>query len=184
MRLAVLALSLCLGSQAMAQPTAPACAAPEHRQFDFWIGDWEVVALKTGKLAGHNSIRRETTGCVLHENYTTPGGYQGQSLNIYDAARKVWHQTWVDNGGLLLVIEGGWRGDRMVMQGATTGADGKRTLNRISWIPNADGTVRQHWEQSKDAGKAWATAFDGLYRRLASGSGGEGKPSVQPRTVI
>ena len=34
-----------------------------------------------------------------------------------------------------------------------------------TWTPNPDGTVRQHWEISSDAGKSWTTAFDGLYRR-------------------
>jgi len=37
--------------------------------------------------------------------------------------------------------------------------------NRISWHDNSDGTVRQHWETSADAGKSWQTAFDGLYRK-------------------
>ncbi len=32
----------------------------------------------------------------------------------------------------------------------------------ITWTPNADGSVRQHWETSED-GKTWKTAFDGLY---------------------
>ena len=43
--------------------------------------------------------------------------------------------------------------------------DGQRRIERITWTPNADGTVRQHWEQSTDGGKTWTTAFDGLYRR-------------------
>ena len=34
-----------------------------------------------------------------------------------------------------------------------------------TWYDNADGTVRQHWEQSKDGGKSWTTAFDGLYKK-------------------
>jgi hypothetical protein len=32
------------------------------------------------------------------------GGYSGESLNEYDAARKVWHQTWVDSSGTLLLF--------------------------------------------------------------------------------
>jgi len=60
-----------------------------------------------GKLAGTNSIEREIGGCVLHERYETAKGYRGESFNVYDAARRVWHQTWVDNQGLLLVVEAG-----------------------------------------------------------------------------
>jgi hypothetical protein len=48
----------------------------------------------------------------------------------------------------------------MVMTDADPSAS---PLNRITWTPNPDGTVRQHWEQSTDAGATWATIFDGLY---------------------
>ena len=43
---------------------------------------------------------------------------------------------------------------------------------RITWTPNADGSVRQHWETSTDDGKTWKTSFDGLYRHPPGGSAG------------
>lgn len=140
-----------------------ACDDAAHGQFDFWLGDWEVFK-PDGTLAGTNRIGKEQGGCVVHERYATPGGYDGQSLNIYDAARRVWHQTWVDNAGTLLLLEGGLVDGKMVLEGVTTGQDGVVTRHRITWTPNADGTVRQFWE-STDATGAWGVAFDGLYRR-------------------
>jgi hypothetical protein len=142
---------------------ASACEAAEHRQFDFWLGDWNVHK-PDGKLAGVNSIVREYGGCVLHERYSTDHGYSGESLNMYDASRKVWHQTWVDSTGTLLLLEGGLRGVSMVLEGQTVGADGQITKHRITWTPNADGSVRQHWESMDDKGE-WGTAFDGKYTR-------------------
>jgi hypothetical protein len=53
----------------------------------------------------------------------------------------------------------------MVLTGETVRPGGVQQMERITWTPNADGTVRQHWEQSADGGKTWETAFDGLYRR-------------------
>jgi hypothetical protein len=76
----------------------------------------------------------------------------------------VWHQTWVDNQGTLLLLEGGMRSGSMVLEGQSTAADGQLTRHRISWTPNADGSVRQHWE-STDAKGQWSTAFDGRYTR-------------------
>ncbi len=140
-----------------------ACDASEHRQFDFWLGEWNVRT-PDGKLAGVNSIKREYDGCVLHERYSTSRGYSGESLNVYDAGRKVWHQTWVDTSGALLLLEGGMRGSSMVLEGQSTGSNGQITKHRISWTPNADGSVRQHW-QSTDAKGQWTTAFDGTYTR-------------------
>jgi hypothetical protein len=162
--LGAILLALFMAQAAPAQtPPPPACTSPEHRAFDFWIGEWNVHGPQ-GRLAGVNRIQREIGGCVLHERYDTGRGYSGESFNIYDAPRKVWHQTWVDTGGLLLVLEGGMRDGRMVLEGATTGNDGKVTRHRITWTPNADGTVRQLWE-SKAEGADWSVAFDGRYTR-------------------
>jgi hypothetical protein len=150
----------CFTSTAFA---AGACDASEHRQFDFWLGEWDVRT-PDGKVVGVNSISSEYGACVLHERYSTNRGYSGESLNVYDAARKVWHQTWVDTSGMLLLLEGGLRGKSMVLEGQTVGTDGQITKHRITWTPNADGSVRQHWESDDSKGQ-WSTAFDGTYKR-------------------
>ena len=158
--IAAVAFSLVLPSRVAA---AGACEASEHRQFDFWLGEWNVHT-PNGQLAGVNSITTEYGGCVLHERYMTSRGFSGESLNVYDPARKVWHQTWVDNSGTLLLIEGGMRGESMVLEGETTGADGQVTKHRITYTPNGKGGLRQHWESSGADGK-WTTTFDGAYSR-------------------
>jgi hypothetical protein len=155
--------SLGIPTPSPAQSPQPACTGVEHHAFDFWIGEWNVAAAN-GKLAGTNSIKREMGGCVLHERYDTGRGYSGESFNIYDAPRKVWHQTWVDSSGLLLLLEGGLRDGRMILEGQTTGTDGKVTWHRITWTPNADGSVRQFWESRVGSGE-WTVAFDGKYTR-------------------
>ena len=154
---------LVLPTLAAAQGPAAACTAAGHRAFDFWIGEWNVHGAD-GKLAGTNSIQRDFGGCVLRERYDTGRGYRGESFNIYDAPRKAWHQTWVDSSGLLLTLEGGWRDGKMVLEGQTSAAGGAVTRHRISWTPNADGSVRQLWE-SMAAGAEWTVAFDGKYTR-------------------
>ena len=157
MRTLLLVLSLAVSAGASAQP--PPCSAPEYRQFDFWIGDWRVTT-PDGKHAGDNRIEKILDGCALHENWTGASGGRGFSYNAWDKDRKVWHQTWVDKQGTLLLLDGTFSNGRMVLQGVQ-GA----TLNRITWEPRKDGTVRQVWETSADQGKTWQTAFDGLYRR-------------------
>lgn len=146
-----------------AATAAATCEDSEHRQFDFWLGEWNVHT-PDGKLAGVNTISSEHGGCVLHERYSTQGGYSGESLNLFDATRKVWHQTWVDSSGTLLLLEGGLAGGAMVLEGQTTGADGQITRHRITWTPNPDGSVRQHWESTDPEG-LWKTAFDGAYSK-------------------
>jgi hypothetical protein len=164
MRIFALLVLLTLGAPVTAQapPKAPPCSSPEHRQFDFWIGEWRVTT-PDGKHAGDNRIERVLDGCALHESWEGAGGGRGFSYNAYDAQRKVWHQTWVDRQGNLLLLEGGLVDGAMVLSGAQGAA-----LNRITWTPNRDGSVRQHWQVSTDEGKSWQTAFDGLYRRKST----------------
>jgi hypothetical protein len=140
-----------------------ACDSPEHRAFDFWLGDWDVKT-PDGKVAGTNSITKHYNDCVLREQYNTPNGFSGESFNTYDVGRKVWHQTWVDNANSLLLLEGGIRDGNMVLEGETTGAEAKITKHRITFTPNEDGSVRQFW-QSTNAKGEWKTAFDGIYTR-------------------
>lgn len=139
------------------------CSSSEYRQFDFWLGQWEILDADN-KVVANSSIEKRQRGCVIHENYSTVTGYTGESLNIFDASRGVWHQTWMDLAGALLLIEGGLEDGKMVMGNEETDEDGVMTRQRITWTPLADGTVRQHW-QVKVGDADWTDAFDGIYRR-------------------
>lgn len=149
-----------LNSPAQTPPPAP---PPESRQFDFWLGEWEVTN-PAGKLTGTNKIESIAAGAGLLENWTGATGFTGRSLNAWNAARKQWQQYWVGSDGGVLELVGGIVEGRMVLS-AEREVRGQRRFERITWTPHADGTVRQHWEQSTDGGKTWTTAFDGLYRK-------------------
>ncbi|HST01619.1 MAG TPA: hypothetical protein VLJ84_08160 [Usitatibacter sp.] len=154
-------LGLSLG--AVAQNAPAPCSAPESRQFDFWIGDWDVY-VPSGKRAGTNHIER-MYGCMLHESWKS-ASVEGQSFNGFDTTRGLWHQTWIDSSGSVLVIEGGMHEGSMSMSDRNlAGKKDVQQVNEITWTPNADGSVRQHWRVSADGGKTWTTSFDGKYVR-------------------
>jgi hypothetical protein len=146
------------GQQAQQSP----CADEAHHQFDFWIGTWEVTNTQE-QVVGTNRISSILGGCVLLEEWQSKGPYSGKSLNIYDAANDKWHQTWVDNGGLLLELDGRLEKGNMVMKGHRPGQDGAEVLHRITWEPLEDGDVQQTWDTSADEGQTWTTQFDGRY---------------------
>lgn len=156
--------AIAVAGDAPPPPPPKACAAAEFRQFDFWLGDWKVTDPK-GNLAGTNLVTLEFDGCVLQEHWKGSKGGTGSSFNVYDGAAKRWHQTWVDNGGTLLSLNGGLVEGRMVLEGQRQGPKGEPVVNRISWEKLADGRVRQLWTISSDAGKTWSTAFDGVYAK-------------------
>jgi hypothetical protein len=161
-----LCLLLLLAAGLSAQP-APPPLPPEARQFDFWLGDWEVFA-PNGQKAGDNRIESMAGGWGLLENWTGVSGYTGKSLNTWFPDKRQWQQFWIGVGGALELSGGLNAKGEMVLGGRTTAIDGKETLQRITWTPHPDGTVRQHWEQSADGGTTWTTAFDGIYRRKAN----------------
>lgn len=153
------------GAQETGGSQAPRrCSAPEHRQFDFWVGDWDVTNA-AGKPAGHNRIEPILRGCALRETWTGAGGSHGTSYNAWDRQRRRWHQTWMDDGGLVLRLEGGFSDGKMVLSGETLDSSGTVVQNRITWQETAPGAVRQLWEVSSDSGKTWGVIFDGQYRK-------------------
>jgi len=151
---------------AVAQNAGASCGSAEYRQFDFWLGHWEV-SNPAEEVVGTNTITVASDGCGLHEQWEGAGGGVGESLNAYDRRTGSWHQTWVGGRGLVLRLEGGLRDGAMVLEGELV--EGERgVLQRITWTPDSDGNVRQLWETSEDGGTSWTTAFDGTYRRMDS----------------
>jgi hypothetical protein len=147
----------------------PPCSTAKYHQFDFWIGNWTVTS--SGQPAGTNSIHPILNDCALQENWQGTGDTTGTSFNIYDQATDKWHQTWIDDSGTLLQLDGGLQDGSMVMQGQRPAPDGNgMTTHRISWTPNPDGSVRQLWDASRD-GETWTVLFDGLYQKVAGTNG-------------
>jgi hypothetical protein len=141
----------------------PCKAAPEFRQFDFWIGEWEAKNPQ-GLVGGTSSIQLILGTCIIFENWTGTSGTNGKSFNIYDASDKKWHQTWVDDKGTFTHYVGGIQNGSMVLV-ADTVVGGKKTLAKMTFTKLANGDVRQHGENSADDGKTWTTTFDFTYVR-------------------
>ncbi len=148
--------------------TAASCSAPEYRRFDFWAGDWDVFEVGSPVKSAHARVDRELEGCVLHERYEGANGAKGQSFTIYDASRKVWHQTWVTDRGELLVIEGQFQDGEMVLSGIEQMRDGKAKHVRGTW-KSVKGEVRETAVTSIDGGETWQPWFDLIFRPRAKG---------------
>ena len=141
------------------------CAAPEFHQFDFWIGDWDVTN-GDGKPAGTNKIVPILGGCALQESWTSATGGKGTSLNAYDEPNRKWHQTWADDSGGLLLLDGEFRDGRMVLVGRRPRKDRSGILlHRITWTVVSPDRVQQKWEASGNEGRTWTPVFDGTYAR-------------------
>ncbi len=142
----------------------PCKYSEEARQFDFWVGEWDVFNPANQK-AGTNSIELFANGCGVMENWTSSVGGTGKSINYYDASTKKWYQHWIGSGGGALRYEGAFSDDAMRFEGFTIGQDGKKTLQKLTFFKLDENTVRQLSETSTDDGKTWTVAYDFKYVR-------------------
>lgn len=82
-----------LGGFNRATPQSP-CASGPSRQFDFWVGEWNVFNV-AGVPVATSRILTGLDGCVIEENWAPLNGLRGRSLSSWDAEAGVWRQTWV-----------------------------------------------------------------------------------------
>lgn len=137
------------------------------REFDFWIGEWDVHD-SAGQLAGSNVIAREQRGCYLSETWTSASGGGGHSINYLDKITGEWVQVWNDASGTQINIRGGLTDSGMLLVGTLHDVASSRTKPfRGLWTPLDDGRVRQFFEQSDDGGETWVSWFEGFYTRKA-----------------
>lgn len=149
----------------MSKSAFPCLHDDRFREFDFWVGNWDVHQAN-GQFAGSNSIRREESGCVLTEHWEGAGGGSGSSINYLDHATGEWVQVWNSENGTQISIRGGLTGKGMLLEGQIHSvATGVTAPFRGLWTLLDDGRVRQFFEQSNDDGETWTPWFEGYYTR-------------------
>jgi len=150
-----------------ARAQTPCKYAPEHRQFDFWIGEWSVTTAKGGLPAGDSRIEVALGDCVIVENWTSKNStYAGKSYNVYNAADKRWEQFWVDNSAGMIHFTGGLKDGVMDFYTADLPQpDGTTLLRHLRFFPLGPDQVRQYSQGSTDHGKSWTDEYDFIYTR-------------------
>lgn len=147
------------------------CVSSESRQFDFWLGEWDVSpsGSTSGVIVAESSITLTDQGCVIIEHWRPFGGGHGHSINMYDPVDHKWHQTWADASGSrteysgALDSEGVLRLDNLGPS-AQGQSPGRRRMN-FQRIENR--TVRQWGEVFDDLAQTWKVEWDFTYRRRA-----------------
>jgi hypothetical protein len=155
------------------QPPRPCPTRTEARQFDFWLGDWEVTPWQQPpgpnmRVLGTNRIELLLEQCLIMENWSTGNGRGGKSMNFWDVNRAKWRQIWVADVGGSLDYEGEFRDGAMRFEGWTRAPNGGRVLQKLTFFPIHRDTVRQLFETSADSGRTWTPGFDGRYVRRRS----------------
>jgi hypothetical protein len=174
-----LLLGLVLGQH----PSAPRAAAgtpvhvapPEAKQFDFLVGEWNVVArLKaTGlaqrihgapRIAGTWNARRALDGWGIEDDLKLIDGSGNplslaHAVRVYDAAAKQWTQTSLDvYRGRFTPSTAEWRDGAMVVTSRGTDPEGRAFVARTRYYDISPTGFKFQQDRSYDDGRTWEEA--------------------------
>ena len=130
-------------------------------QFDFWLGEWDCTWGEDGK--GTNHVLRIMDNKVIQENFTAPD-LQGMSVSVYDAERKLWCQTWVDNSGSYLDFTGSFENGKMILVRDAV-VRGEACKQRMVWYNIEKSQFDWNGERSDDGGTNWRVLWQIKYKR-------------------
>jgi hypothetical protein len=175
MRLTLALVGLSLAGTATAQSTPPKplpdCSAPEHRQLDFWLGNWAVFNTADGVRYGRSRIETAALGCAIRETYESPkapgGAYIGESYSSYDVSDRRWRQFYIGSHETITLFAGELRDGGIEFLAPMPNGGTQKMIYR----PEPDGSIRQIGRISNDGGKTWKPAYDYTYRRVAPDGG-------------
>ena len=136
------------------------------KEFDFWLGQWDVYVSGTNMFAGHSLIQKVSGGCALLENWNSLAS-EGKSLNYIDDSTGKWKQVWVGSyaSGKQDFVDGVYKDSAMRFRFETTDSQGNKVLGRFTFFNQGPIQVRQLNETSTDGGKTWVIGYDFIYKR-------------------
>lgn len=149
------------------------CSTPEARQFDFWLGDWDLTwpADQMGGESdeigrGRNSLTRLFDDCVIEENFMTEdAGFRGHSVSVYDVNAGLWRQTWVDSAGGYISLTGGMEDSVMVLATEPKATESGVVIHRMVFGDIESDSLEWAWQRTADGGGTWSDLWNISYRR-------------------
>jgi hypothetical protein len=137
---------------------------PPERQFDFWLGEWDV-SWGDGQQ-GTNRIDQILDGKVIRERFDGNPAmpFRGLSLSVYDAQVGLWRQTWVDTEGNYWTFQGFFEAGRMTLS-TEVAAEGKPVQLRMVFYNITADELDWNWERSEDGGRSWELRWHIHYTR-------------------
>jgi hypothetical protein len=145
-----------LFSAGWAVPATP-CTSPESRQFDFWIGRWNVT--EKGQASGLSDITVVPGGCAILEHFRS--GVVGRSISFYVPQTQQWYQTYVDNAGNRLLLAGRFQNGGIDLLSPPAGG---QTHSRTRWSAEGQNVRQEVAALSRNGGATYsAPQYDFVY---------------------
>lgn len=156
---------------------ADPCNSPEVRQFDFWLGDWDIdqnILQADGtwlELSAKTHVEKDLEGCALIEHWEgkvqffwegmkKPEPMHGLSVRAYDPESNRWRIHWMDTRHPKFgTFEGGFSDSVGTFLKSSTGSDGKPLLTRIMFSDISHDAVTWTLAVSRDNGEQWQSLW-------------------------
>lgn len=156
---------------------AAACSSPQARQFDFWLGKWDIqqkILQSDGtwlELPAHNSVTSVMDGCALLERWRGKVKFfwegmqhvesmEALSVRAYDPKSQTWRIHWMSSRTPTFgePFEGNFHEKHGEFFSTRQGPRGKQ-LSRIVFSDIRKRSV--HWELaiSNDDGATWTQVW-------------------------
>lgn len=151
----------------------PCKTRPEARQFDFWIGEWDVyLNAYPHHRVGSSVIQNVSGECTILENWQSFNNpFTGKSQNWFDPNTKKWSQLWVGSGGgSQLYTDGEYSDGAMRFKYVQPDGKGYMQPGNFFFYNLGPDLVRQYQELSADSGKTFTVVYDFLYKRRRPGT--------------
>ena len=148
-------------------PPPPACAGPEYRTLDFWVGDW-IAEDEQGKRIGTNHITRDEYGdCIITEHFRADdGSLIGHSVSTYRPGLKQWRQNWVDNqNGYFDLVGGPVSGGDHVFYFENKRVSEAQAYQRMIWQDVKPNDFIWRWQSRAKPDGPWTDSWVIHYRR-------------------
>lgn len=136
-----------------------------NMSLDFWLGKWTADSTQpqpdgkttVQKNAAKNHILKIKGDKVTHENFTMPG-FNGESWSVFNPKTNKWNQTWIDDSGAYLTLEGGMEGEEFILTQTHP-----NSIQRMRFTEIKKDSFVWLWETKKDDN--WTLAWRLDYHR-------------------
>lgn len=149
--------------EAVERNARPCKYSPQAKQFDFWVGRWDVQV--NGQSVGTNVIERLEEGCLIMENWAGNGGTSGKSMNFFNPVTNRWRQTYISNNQVIWEMSGEYKDGAMHYEGEMLAAGSQPIMVRVKLYSQSPDRVHHTQDNSTDGGKTWTNVWDSIYVR-------------------
>ena len=135
-------------------------------ELDFWLGEWNATwdgghgTNRLTRILGEQVILEEFAGTSDDDGSVL----NGRSWSVFEPARALWRQTWVDDQGSYFDLVGD-RVDGWFAFVRAAPERGQHARQRMVFRDVEADRFRWTWELSLDGGASWETRWEIAYQR-------------------